>query len=380
MRPSKQIDLRLNKETSKRNAMLRRRDFLSTSLASLALPATGILAQTAETPATEVKPRPLKIGFLGGSHSHGPGKVKVLQEKPGDWEIIGILDGSADVVARYEKLGVRAIPEEELMTGADVIAVESDVKDHYRHAKQALEAGKHVHLEKPPSMNLEEFQEIVAIAASKKRLVQMGYMWRHNPGINAALEAARAGWLGDVYLVKAEINKLQGAEDRLMNDFPGGTMFELGCHVIDPVVRLLGRPGRVDTYLKHSGNFDDSILDNTIAVLDYPKVTAIVGSAILHPAGGAHRHLHIYGSNGTALVKPLDRPVMELELKDAAGPYKKGKQLVEFPPYHRYVGEFEELAAAVRENRPLAISPEADLLVHETLLRACGATDDKRAR
>ncbi len=55
-----------------------------------------------------------------------------------------------------------------------------------------------VHLEKPPSMTLEEFQEIVAIAASKKRLVQMGYMWRHNPGLIAALEAAGKGWLGDV--------------------------------------------------------------------------------------------------------------------------------------------------------------------------------------
>jgi predicted dehydrogenase len=360
--------------------MLRRREFLSSTLASVALATAELSAQTSDSPVATVAPRPLKIGFLGGSHSHGPGKAAVLLERPQEWEIIGVLDPSAEVLARYEKLGIKAIQEEELLAEADVIAVESDVKDHYRQAKQALEAGKHLHLEKPPSMTLEEFQEIVAIAASKKRLVQMGYMWRHNPGINAALEAARLGWLGDVYLVKAEINKLQGAEERRTNDFPGGTMFELGCHLIDPVVRLLGRPGQVGPYLKHSGAFEDAIIDNAIAVLDYPKVTAIVGSAILHPAGGRHRHLQIYGSNGTALVKPLDRPQMELELNEAAGPYKKGLQKIEFPPYRRYLGEFEELALAIRGNKPLTVSPETDLLVHETLLRACGVIEEKRSR
>lgn len=356
--------------------MFDRREFLSLSLAASALPKSGLLAQSAAV----AKPRPLKIGFLGGAHSHGLGKVRVLQESPADWEIIGVLEESEAVLAAYAKAGVKPIAEEELLAEADVIAVESDVKDHYRHAKQALEAEKHVHLEKPPSMTLEEFQEIVAIAASKKRVVQMGYMWRHNPGINAALAAARNGWLGDIYLVKAEINKFQDATARLTNDFPGGTMFELGCHVVDPVVRLLGRPPRVDTYLKHSGPFADKIRDNTIVVFDYPKITAIVGSAILHPTGGAHRHLHIYGSNGTALVKPLDRPKMELELKAAAGPYKRGKQTVEFPPYRRYVGEFEELAAAVRAGKPLPISPETDLLVHETLLRACEVIPKRAAR
>lgn len=359
--------------------MIRRREFLSASLAALALPLTGLRAQEGVAPGA-TPARPLKIGLLGGAHSHGLGKVKVLRESPEHWEIIGILEESEAVRAAYEKVGVKPIQEEELFAEADVIAVESDVQDHYRHAKHALEAGKHVHLEKPPSMTLEEFQEIVAIAASKKRLVQMGYMWRHNPGLNAALEAAREGWLGEVYLVKAEINKFQDAAARLTNDFPGGTMFELGCHVIDPVVRLLGRPTRVDTYLKHSGPFADQILDNTIAVFDYPKVTAIVGSAILHPTGGAHRHFHIYGSNGTALVKPLDRPKLELELKAAAGPYKKGKQTVEFPPYRRYVGEFAELAQAIRGGKPLPISPETDLLVHESLLRACGVITETRAR
>jgi len=345
-----------------------RREFLTTSLALATLPAVDLSAQDATT----ASDKRIAVGFLGGSHSHGLGKAKVLLEQPETWNIIGLVEESESVRENYARLGIKAIDEEELLANAQVIFVESDVKDHYRHGKTVLSSGKHLHLEKPPTMTLLEFQELEAIATSKKVLMQMGYMWRFNPGINAALEAVRNGWLGEVYLVKAEIGKLQSVTDRLMNNFPGGTMFELGCHVIDPVVRMLGRPTKVNAYNKTSGGYGDEIEDNTIAVLDYPKATAIVGSTILHHSGGAHRQLHIYGTNGNALVRPLDRPVMELDLRKDAGPYKKGKQAVEFPPYRRYVGEIQELADAIRNNKPLGIAPETDLIVHETLLRACG--------
>jgi predicted dehydrogenase len=346
-----------------------RREFLSSSLALATLPAIGVLGQDPEPTPVDTR---IKIGILGGAHSHGVGKAKVLLERPEIWNIIGIVDESKEVVARYTKLGIKETDEEELLATADVIAVESDVRDHYKHAKSVLDSGKHLHLEKAPTMTLEELQELEAIAASKKVLVQMGYMWRFNPGINAALEVAREGWLGDIYLVKAEIGKLQSKEARLTNNFPGGTMFELGCHVIDPVVRLLGRPDNVHAYLKTSGNYGDNIIDNTIAVLDYPKSTAIIASTVLQHTGGPNRQLQIYGSNGTALVKPLDRPVMEVELREASGPYKKGKQTIEFPPYRRYVGELDELAEAIQNRKALGVTPEIDLLVHETLLRACG--------
>ncbi|MGB0579303.1 MAG: Gfo/Idh/MocA family protein [Limisphaerales bacterium] len=349
-----------------------RREFLASSITLASLSAVDLLAQDATSPGDNR----IAVGFLGGSHSHGLGKAKVLLEQPETWNIIGIVEESESVREKYAKLGIKAIDEEDLLANAQVIFVESDVEDHYRHGKTVLSSGKHLHLEKPPTMTLLEFQELEAIATSKKVLMQMGYMWRFNPGINAALEAVRNGWLGEVYLVKAEIGKLQSVTDRLMNNFPGGTMFELGCHVIDPVVRMLGRPTKVNAYNKTSGDYGDEIEDNTIAVLDYPKATAIVGSTILHHSGGSHRQIHVYGTNGNALIRPLDRPVMELDLRKAAGPYTKGKQSVEFPPYRRYVGEIQELADTIRSKKPLGITPETDLIVHETLLRACGVSED----
>ncbi len=347
---------------------MRRREFIGSALALAAMPAIRVVGE--EIGAVV----PLKVGILGGTHSHGLAKAKALLAST-DWNVVGIHEPDEKVRGRYEELGLKAVSQEELLEQSEVIVIESEVKDHYRHAKIALSAEKHVHLEKPPAETLAEFQELQILSVANKKLMQMGYMWRFNPGINAALEAAAKGYLGAVYLVRAEINKLVIREERGEWNMRGGTMFELGCHVIDPVVRLLGRPENVTTHLKTSGGENDRITDNTVAVFDYPTATAIVTSSILHPGGARHRHLHLYGSNGTALVKPIEQPVLEIEVDRDAGPYKKGRQIIKFPKYERYTPEFKELAACIREKRSLGITPENDLLVQQTLLRACGVAE-----
>jgi predicted dehydrogenase len=253
-----------------------------------------------------------------------------------------------------------------------VVAVESDVKPHAEHAQWALEAGKHLHLEKPPSDNMADLRRLVDLAERKRLLVQMGYMWRYHPGINAAIEAARRGWLGDVYLVRGTMNTLIGPDRRPeWALFHGGQMFEQGGHLIDPMVRLLGRPEKITPFLRHHGKYDDKLADNTLAVFEYPRALGIICSSVLQPGATAHRAFEVFGSNGTAVVRPIEQPpTLTIDLAKAAGPYSTGSQSVKLPPFRRYVGDFEELADAVRKRRPLSITPREDLIVHEALLRA----------
>jgi hypothetical protein len=62
---------------------------------------------------------------------------------------------------------------------------------------------------------------------------------------------------------------------------------------------------------------------------------------------------------------------LQLDLVKASGLYKAGKQTVELPAYRRFVDDFKELAAAARGEKALSVSPKDDLLVQETLMRAC---------
>ncbi len=343
---------------------MNRRDFLLTGSAALGALATGLKAAEPE--------RRIRIGFLGVSHSHAAQKVKLVRESP-DWTFIGICEEDPALRGKYAKQEIRLMPQEELLRECEVIVVESAVRDHARHSKLALAAGAHVHVEKPPAHTLAEFVELQALAKEKQRLLQVGYMWRFNPGINAVLDAARKGWLGDIHLVRATINTSHSAATRKeVAEFRGGTMFELGCHVLDPVVRLLGRPPEVISHLRKHGSADDTLADNTTAILEYPKATAIITSLALQPNAGAHRSFEIIGTNGVALVKPIEQPTLTMDLVKSAGPYRAGLQKVDLPRYERYADEFVALAAAIRSGIPLGVTPEEELTVHETLLRACG--------
>ena len=55
-------------------------------------------------------------------------------------------------------------------------------------------------------------------------------------------------------------------------------MYELGSHMVDAVVRLLGKPDRVTPYLYTHGGYGDSFKDNTLAVLEYPRTIATISA------------------------------------------------------------------------------------------------------
>ncbi len=317
-------------------------------------------------------PRRVKIGFLGCSHSHASPKLKLALNSP-DWECVGVFEPGVRQRATVEQLGGKLLSQAEVISASEVLAIECDAKDRAGLARAALLAGKHVHIEKPPTVTLAEFRELLGLARDKKVLLQMGYMWRFNPGINAALEAARKGWLGEVYLVRGVINtNITGESRASFAEIAGGTMYELGCHLVDPLVRLLGKHAKITPILRHDTTVADSLADNCLAVFDFKQAIGIISSATMQPTAGAHRTFEIQGTNGIAVVKPLEQPVLTIELAKEAGPYKKGSQVINFPPYQRYFPEFAELAACIRSGQRLAVTPEEDELVHEALLKASG--------
>ena len=316
----------------------------------------------------------VKIAFVGGSHSHAQGKVYVVRRLP-DYELVGMWEPDETLRERYRAQGVRPLSLEDILEdpSIDVVAVEGDIPDHAPHARMALEAGKHVHIEKPPALTIEDMRALLRLAASKGRLLQVGYMWRHHPGINAILQAAKKGWLGDVYLVHTVINKSLAPERRATwARFRGGQMFELGCHVIDPLVRLLGRPNRITPYLKKHGDYPDGLADNTLAVFEYSNALGVVMGTALQPNSGRYRSFAVYGTLGTATLRPIEPPALEMDLSKPAGPYPAGPHRVKLPRYERYVQDFAELAAAVRGERSLCVTPAEDLVVQEALLKASG--------
>jgi predicted dehydrogenase len=255
-----------------------------------------------------------------------------------------------------------------------VVAVETAVWDFMTFGRKVIAAGKHLHLEKPPTPKMAEFRELVEEARGKKLLLQTGYIWRFHAGFTAAMEAARQGWLGDVYMLRGTINTDIDTKARAaVGRYGGGMMYELGSHLIDRVVDLWGRPKEVKSWLRHDTRTPDKLADNTLAILEYDKSLAVISTSARMPGASQHRSLELIGSEGAIVIQPIEPGTrMRVSMREARGPYRAGWQDVEMASQPRYVGDFRELARAIRTGTPLKYSYDYELLVEETLLRAAG--------
>lgn len=138
------------------------------------------------------------------------------------------------------------------------------------------------------------------------------------------------------------------------------------------MIGVLGKPQQVTPFIRHSSAFDDPLADNMLAVLSYSKAVATVKSSALEVEGGERRHLVVCGMEGTFHIQPLDNPAARISLSQPRGDYKKGTQDVTFPKYTRYVGDAADMAMIIRGEKPNDFTPEHDITVQETLLKACG--------
>jgi predicted dehydrogenase len=296
------------------------------------------------------------------------------------YEVASICENDATAKSRALKdsrfAGLNWVSEEQLLNdkSLQLIVVECSVWEALPMGQKVIAAGKHLHLEKPPGNTWAPFRALVEDARRKKLLLQTGYVWRCHEGVNAALDAARKGWLGDVLMVRGTMNADRDAEQRAVEaKYKGGGLFELGGHVIDRTVELLGRPVKVQSWLRHTSSIADNLADNNLAVLEYEKALAVITQIARMSGAGDHRSLEIIGSDGTVMVWPESSPPrMRVHMRKAQGPYKAGWQDITLGPQPRFVGDFQELARAINSGQPLKLSYDHELLLHETLLRASG--------
>jgi predicted dehydrogenase len=347
---------------------MQRRDFLKY---------TSAVALTS-APAAAQGPAPrIKIGQIGVGHAHAT-KLGAYRKSP-DYEVAGIVEPDEARRKRAEALpafkDLTWMTREQLLNtpGLQAVLVETRVADLLDNAEVCVAAGKHVHIDKPPGDSLPKLHRILDAATKQKLLVQMGYMYRYNPGVVLLREFLKKGWLGEPFEAHAVMGKVVDAGDRReLSKFPGGIMFELGCHVLDVVVGILGKPNAVTGHARHVSKLDDKLADHMLGVFEYPKALATVTASAVEVDGFARRHLVLCGTEGTLHIQPLDNPSARVAFSKARGEYKAGYQDLKLPKYERYVADAADMAKVIRGEKASDYPPGHDLAVQEALLKACG--------
>ena len=353
--------------------MNRRTLLKSTSAAVMATPFTSSTLHGCEPPKAKIK-----IGQIGTTHAHAGGKLATIQKFADDYELVGVVEPDENRREQLKKdktyKDVKWMSEKELLgtKGLQAVAVETHVRDLLSVATRAVDSGVHIHLDKPAGTSFSTFKALLDSAHRQSLVVQMGYMYRYNPAFVFLFEAVRAGWLGELFEVHAVMSKTVGAASRKqLAEFKGGSMFELGCHLIDAVVAVLGTPDKVTAYNRKTR--EDSLFDNCLAVFEYPKATATVRSALMEVDGFRRRQFVVCGDRGTIAIRPMEPPVLELTLDRPQGKFKKGSQKVSLEKLGgRYDGDFADLAKIIRGEKKPDFQPSHDLAVQRAVLQASG--------
>lgn len=332
----------------------------------------------------------IKIGQIGVCHEHAGAKMDALRKMPEVFEIVGVVDDRQTAAARfaggdlrpYE--GLHWLTEEELFhtPGLRAVVVETPNLDLVPTALRCLECGLPMHMDKPGGDDPVLFRKLLEGCKARKLPFQMGYMFRANPAFQWCLKAVRAGWLGDIFEVQANMSHDYGGEEyqQYIGNFRGGIVFNLGCHLLDFVVALLGRPKNVVSILKSAPGDPDQIRNNGLCMLEYQQATATLRACSREIGGLERRRLKLCGTKGSIELSPLERfdgqpLLMSLVLKEGNPEYVAGTHTVNFGIRNdRYVEQLQEFSEMIRGNVTNPYSYEHDLLVHEVVLSTSGYT------
>jgi len=148
---------------------------------------------------------------------------------------------------------------------------------HYTCAKQALQSGKHVFVEKPLALNIKEAEELVKLAEDNNRILMVGHLTQYHPAFTKLKEMVTKGELGKIYYIysnRLSLGKFRNSENSLWSFAP---------HDISMILSLCNEDPCFVTAT--AGNYlHKEIADVTVTHLKFHKgVNAHIFVSWLHP-------------------------------------------------------------------------------------------------
>lgn len=206
------------------------------------------------------------------------------------FELTAVTERSKDLSrARYpEARIVRSFDELLAMDELDLIVVNTPDSTHYEYARRALEAGKHVVVEKPFTTTVEEADELVALAAVKGLALSVYQNRRWDCDFLTVREVLSRGLLG--HLVEFEStfpryrNFIKPDTWKETGEAGGGLTYNLGAHLIDQALQLFGMPQAVFAdiaTLRAGGKVDDYFIIHLLNPCKAPHVKVTLKSSYL---------------------------------------------------------------------------------------------------
>lgn len=222
-------------------------------------------------------------------------------------ELRAVVSRRADAVPPAK--GVAIVPDVETLLAdpaIDLVVVATPSATHGAIARQVLEAGRNAVVEKPFTLDLAEARALADLAQAKGLVLSVFHNRRWDTDFLAVRAAVEAGLVGRVVHFESHFDRFRPqVRDRWREDgSPGsGVWYDLGPHLVDQALLLLGRPEAVsaDIAALREGS---AAPDYAHIVLHYPAARAILHAGMC-VAGGEPR-FRVHGTGGSLVKLQLD--------------------------------------------------------------------------
>lgn len=260
------------------------------------------------------------VGFgLSGQVFHAP----FIDVAPG-FNLHSILTTGSLAAQKYPKVQVVPVFDQLLaQTAIDIVIICSPNPTHYQQAKTALLAGKHVIVEKPFTVNSIQARDLIETAKLAGRHVFPFQNRRWDSDFLTLKHLINEGFLGKLVEYTSRFDRftpeISRAAWRYQQEAGGGTLFDLGIHLIDQAVSIFGTPEGVFARLfnQRKGSITDDSFD---LKLIYPDLNVSLGASVFAKEPGPRFVVH--GTLGSFLKYGTD--VQEAQLCKGKKPGSSG--------------------------------------------------------
>ncbi len=177
----------------------------------------------------------------------------------------------------------------------DAIVISTPSHTHYRLAKAALQANKHVYVEKPIATSLRETQELYVISEQVGKTLMVGHLLMYHPVVSRLKQLIQEDYLGEIrYIQSDRLNHNPNRADR-------SVFWDLAPHDLSMMMYLLGQDPERVVSVQGSKTSNDSLVDIAHIELDFHNgVRGHIHNSWVHPVKQVK--LIVRGSERTAVM------------------------------------------------------------------------------
>jgi predicted dehydrogenase len=292
---------------------------------------------------------------------------------------------NGEVAAKFGAIPCESL-ESLLASEIDAVYVASPVHAHAAQVEASARAGKHVLCEKPLGLSVKEAQNMTQ--ACRDGGVQFGtaFMMRFQAQHQSALDWIRQGRLGRPVFARAQLSCWYPPMEKSWRQNPmlggGGSLMDLGSHLIDLLEMFFGRVRSVSCFTNHHVHVYGTE-DSSVVMLQFENgAMGTVDAFFCIPDNSTKNRLELYGSQGSILANETigqgSQGEMTAYLTEKDPEYRaeqerggqKGQVQIKPPVRNIYRAEIEAFSAAILEGKPNPLN--SDIGLHsQQVLAAC---------